>query len=167
MQIESPMRSEQRQESESSRVITFRPRAAKSLSPGSSTPKLGANPVADLQEYQRARRGGLPAPHGGQCARARVLHAVGRCRHLARQRDRRNEARPGLLAIRSHRLRSPGDFRPAPALKKSAGPLLDIASRAQSKRGRRTAPAKPMWPPPAWPIRPMLSHDRKRNLRQA
>jgi hypothetical protein len=59
MQIESPMRSEQRQETESSRVITFRPRAARSLpdrlSPGSSTPNLGASPVADLQEYQRAR----------------------------------------------------------------------------------------------------------------
>jgi hypothetical protein len=56
MQIESPMRSEQRQETESSRVITFRPRAARpGLSAGSSTPNLGASPVADLQEYQRAR----------------------------------------------------------------------------------------------------------------
>jgi hypothetical protein len=55
MQIESPMRSEQRQETESSRVITFRPRAAKSLSTGSSTANLGASPVADLQEYHQAR----------------------------------------------------------------------------------------------------------------
>lgn len=59
MPIESPMRSEQRQASESGRVVTFRPRAARSapsrLPAGASPPKLGATPVADLQEYQRAR----------------------------------------------------------------------------------------------------------------
>jgi len=59
MPVESRMRSEQRQKSESGRVVSFRPRAARSvpspLPQGGSPPKLGASPVADLQEYQRTR----------------------------------------------------------------------------------------------------------------
>jgi hypothetical protein len=59
MRIEAPMRSEQRQESESGRVVTFRPRGAGSL-PGHAShdapsARLGTSPVANLQQYQRAR----------------------------------------------------------------------------------------------------------------
>ena len=51
------MRSEQRQQSESGRIIRFRPRAAELPNRVSHRPaaEFNANPVADLQEYQRTR----------------------------------------------------------------------------------------------------------------
>jgi hypothetical protein len=57
--IEAAMRSEQKRQSESGRVVTFRPRAAAPLPnrvPHAESPvDLNASPVADLQQYQRAR----------------------------------------------------------------------------------------------------------------
>ncbi len=57
--IEAAMRSEQRQPSETGRVITFRQRSSGPLQNGASgnesAAKFDPSAVADLQKYQRAR----------------------------------------------------------------------------------------------------------------
>jgi hypothetical protein len=57
--IEATMRSEQRQPSESGRVVTFRPRSSGPLqnrTSGNEPPaEFDTSAVADLQKYQRAR----------------------------------------------------------------------------------------------------------------
>jgi len=57
--IEAAMRSEQRQPSESGRVVTFRPRSSGPLpnrgSRSEPPAKFDTTAIADLQKYQRAR----------------------------------------------------------------------------------------------------------------
>jgi len=55
--IEATMRSEQRQQPESGRVVTFRPRSSSPnrVSRNESKAESSTSAVADLQKYQRAR----------------------------------------------------------------------------------------------------------------